>query len=232
MTINISLKELLESGAHFGHQAKRWNPKMQPYLHGVQDGVHVFDLIKTKTALEEALSAIKNAAKDGKVILLVGCKKQVKEKVKEVAEKAGISYVNERWLGGTFSNFDQIKKSIKKLAEMKKKMAEGEYNQFTKKERLLLDREIQRLERFFGGISTLEKLPDMLILIDIKKELSALREAIDQKVETVAIVDSNSDPTLVDWPIPMNDDAVKALSYVLDLIGEAVEEGKPKKSSK
>jgi len=229
MAIKISLEELLEAGARFGHQAKRWNPKMASYLYGIQEGVHVFDLTKTKVAMEEALDVLKNAAKEGKNILILGTKKQCKEKIIEIGKETGMPYVSERWLGGTLTNFDQMKRSISKLSEMKTKMAAGEYKKYTKKERLLLEREITRLERFFGGISTLEKLPDMLFVVDTHKETQAVKEALKMKIETIGIVDSNSDPTVVDYPIPMNDDAAKALEYVLDLVKKAILEGQSKK---
>lgn len=228
MNTKVSAKTLLDAGAHFGHQARRWNPKMAPYLYGVQDGIHVFDLIKTKDLLEEALDVLKAAAKEGKTILFLGTKKQVKEKTKKVAEECGCRYVYERWLGGTLTNFDQIKKSLSKLSEMKGKMASGEYNKFTKKERLLMEREIARLERFFGGLSGMDKAPDIMFIIDTHKELSAVKEAKSVGVTTIGIVDSNSDPSLIDYPIPMNDDANMALEYVLDLVKEAILEGKGK----
>jgi small subunit ribosomal protein S2 len=227
--IKISLEELLETGAHYGHQAKRWNPKMSPYLYGVQEGVHVFDLVKTKEALEEALSILKKTSAEGKVILLLGSKKQIKDKIIEIGKETGCPYVSERWLGGTLTNFDQIKRSLDKLAEMKEKLAAGEYKKYTKKERLLIEREIARLERFFGGMSSLEKLPDLIFIVDTHKEISAVKEAKRAKIETIGIVDSNADPSLIDYPIPMNDDATKALEYVLNLIKEAILEGKKKK---
>ena len=227
MTIKVSAEELLERGAHFGHQSKRWNPKMGQYLYGEEGGVHVFDLIKTKKLLEEALEFLKTSTKEGKVILFVGCKKQAQEKTREVAEATGSSYFTERWLGGTLTNFDQIKKSIKKLTEMKEKMTNGEYAANTKKERLLIDREIARLERYFGGISKLEKVPDILVVVDTHKEESAIREANSKNIKIVGIVDSNADPEVVDYPIPMNDDASKAVEYVLDLMKEAILEGNP-----
>ncbi len=226
MTIKVSAEELLKGGAHFGHQAKRWNPKMEEYLYGVEDGVHVFDLIKTKALIEEALEFIKNSISEGKTVLLLGTKKQVKDKIIEIGKETGCPYVSERWLGGTFSNFEQIGKSIKRLFEMKEKNAQGGYKNFTKKERLLIQREIERLERFFDGISTLKKVPDVLFVVDTHKENSAVREAVRSKVNIVGIVDSNSDPTDINYPIPMNDDASKALIYVLDLVKEAILEGK------
>ncbi|MCX6705843.1 MAG: 30S ribosomal protein S2 [Candidatus Woesebacteria bacterium] len=228
MTTKVSAEELLERGAHFGHQSKRWNPKMGEYLYGEEGGVHVFDLIKTKALLEEALEFLKVSSKEKKSILFVGCKKQAQEKTREVAEATGSSYFTERWLGGTLTNFDQIKKSIKKLIDMKEKMTNGEYASFTKKERLLIDREIARLERYFGGISKLEKVPDILVVIDTHKEISAIKEANSKGVKIVGIVDSNADPEDINYPIPMNDDASKAIEYVLDLMKEAILDGKTK----
>jgi len=226
--VTVSLEDLLESGAHFGHQTKRWNPKMEEYIYGSENGVHIFDLTKTKPLLEAALEFLTKSAKEGKVILILGTKKQIKDKVAEVANDAGVPFVSERWLGGTISNFGQMKKSLKKLEEMKLNMSSGVYNKFTKKERLLIDREITRLERFFGGVTTLTNVPDVLFVIDTKHEAGAVYEANAKHVPVVGIVDSNSDPDLVTFPIPMNDDASKALEYVLKLVGEAIKEGKGK----
>lgn len=221
----------MEVGAHFGHQSRRWDPRMEEYLYGTQDGVHVFDLPKTKEAIEEALDAITKAVSEGKIILFLGTKKQAKAKAREVAEEVEMPFVDERWLGGTLTNFGQMQKSIKKLEEMKEGREKGEYQHLTKKERLDLDREIERLERFFGGIASLEDKPDMLFIIDTKREESAVREAEKEGVDTVAIVDSNSNPTAVTYPIPMNDDATQAIEYVLELVKEAVEEGQKKKKT-
>lgn len=228
MTVKISLEELLNTGAHFGHQTRRWNPKMEEYLYGSEQGVHIFDLTKTKPMLEEALAFLTKEASEGKTILILGTKKQIKDKVAEVAGEAGVPFVSERWLGGTISNFGQMKKSLKKLEEMKMNMASGFYSKYTKKERLLIDREITRLERFFGGITTLEKVPDVLFVIDTKREAGAVHEANEKGVKIVGIVDSNSDPDLIDYPIPMNDDASKALEYVLGLVKDAILDGKKK----
>lgn len=220
--VTVSLEELLNAGAHFGHQTRKWNPKMEEYLYGSENGVHIFDLTKTKPALEEALEFLSNSKKEGKTILLLGTKKQVKEKIAEVGDSLGIPYVNERWLGGTISNFGQITKSLKKLEELQANIASGVYNKFTKKERLLIEREVSRLERFFGGVKNLKNVPDVLFVVDIKREIGAVREAKAKGVKLVGIVDSNSDPDLVDYPIPMNDDASKALGYVLDLVQKAL----------
>lgn len=223
---DVSLKDLIESGAHFGHQSRRWNPKMEEYIYAQKEGVHVFDLTITKDKLEEALEFLSDSAKEGKQFLLLGTKKQASEKVREVAENTDIFFVSERWLGGTLTNFDQMKKSTSKLHEMKEKRKEGEYKHRTKKERVLIDREIERLERFFGGISDMDEIPDVLIVVDTKKEIIAVKEADMAGVTVVGIVDSNADPTLVDYPIPMNDDASKAVEYVLELMEEAILQGK------
>lgn len=227
--VEVSLEGLLEAGAHFGHQTKRWNPKMEEYLYGSEGGVHIFDLVKTKEALEAALDLLTTSIKEGKTILLLGTKKQIKDKIRELGEDTGLPFVDERWLGGTISNFEQIKKSLKKLEDLKSKMASGEFNKFTKKERLLIDREITRLERFFGGLKGITKVPEVLFIIDTKREASAVREAERSGVTTIGIVDSNSDPDMIDYPIPMNDDASRALEYVLGLIKETVLDAKKAK---
>ena len=219
---DISLDTLLEAGAHFGHQIRRWNPKMDKYRHATKKGVFVFDLFKTRDEIVEALNQIEKAVSEKKSITLVGTKKQVKDQVKEVAEKAGVSYVNERWLGGTFSNFGQIRASIKKLGEMKANMESGEYEKLTKKERLEIQRDIDKMERKFGGIVNLEKKPDMMIIIDTQREKGAVKEAKEQNIATVGIIDSNANPNDVDFPIPMNDDSPDALKYILELIGQAL----------
>lgn len=226
--IKISLEELIDTGAHFGHQTRRWNPKMGEYLYGAENGIHIFDLTKTKPLMEEALEFLTKVASEGKTILILGTKKQIKDKVAEVAQKVGVAYVNERWLGGTISNFEQMKKSIRKMEEMKSNMASGAYAKYTKKERLLIDREIARLERFFDGIKNMTGVPDVLFVIDTKREAAAVREANARKVTVIGIVDSNADPDAIDYPIPMNDDASKALEYMLNLVGQAIEEGKVK----
>ncbi len=228
MAIDVSLKELIESGAHFGHQSRRWNPKMEEYIYSEKEGVHVFDLTITKQMLEEALEFLQQSAKEGKNIVLLGTKKQVKDKVAEVAKESGVFYVNERWLGGTITNFDQMKRSTSKLHDMKKKREQGEYKNRTNKERVLINREIERLERFFGGIADMDQSPEVLVVVDTKRESIAIKEANMNEIPVVGIVDSNADPTLIDYPIPMNDDASKGLEYVLDLVKDAILAGKAK----
>ncbi len=234
MAVKISLKDLLEAGCHFGHQASRWNPKMKPYIFTAREGIHVFDLAKTKEGLEEAAAFAKaTAAKDGKIVF-VGTKRQAKEVVKEVAQSVDMPYVSERWLGGTITNWEQIKKRIKRLKDLKEKREKGEFRRFTKKERILIDREISRLEKLFGGIVDLEDLPEAIFVIDTKKEMAAVREANKKGIKVVALVDTNSDPDLIDYIIPANDDAVKSIELIVRKIGEAIgkKKAKPKKTEK
>ncbi|KKQ25394.1 MAG: 30S ribosomal protein S2 [Candidatus Woesebacteria bacterium GW2011_GWA1_37_8] len=226
MSTKISLDELIKTGAHFGHQTKRWNPKMGEYLYGVKDGVHIFNLEKTAKCLEEALEFLNKSAASGKNVLFLGTKKQAKDIIKKVAIESGSYYVNERFLGGTFTNFAQIKRSTEKLVDMKKKFAENFYQGYTKKEKLLLEREVARLERYFRGIVGIKETPQVMVVVDIKREYQAIKEAVNMGVTVVALVDSNTDPSLIDYPIPMNDDATKALEYVLELMGAAIKEGR------
>lgn len=226
MTTKVSLKDLLESGAHFGHQASRWNPKMKPYLYTVRDGVHVFDLAKTKEGLEQAAAFVKTTAAEGGKIVFVGTKRQAAAIIKEEAKKAGMPWVSERWLGGTITNWEQIKKNIDKLIDMKDKREEGEYKKYTKKEQILIDRKITKLERFLGGLVDLKELPEALFVIDIKKEITAVKEARMKEIPVVAVVDSNSNPDLIDYMIPANDDAIGAVKLIVGTIAEAAKEGK------
>ncbi len=231
MAVKINLKDLLEAGCHFGHQSSRWNPKMKPYIFTARDGVHVFDLAKTKESLEAAMDYVKEITREGKIIVFVGTKRQAKEVIKKVAQSVGMPYVSERWLGGTFTNWEQIKGRIGRLKDLKEKREKGEFNKFTKKERLLIDREISRLEKLFGGIDELEDLPEAIFVVDTKRELSAVREANKRDIKVVGLVDTNSDPDLVDYVIPANDDAAKSIELIVRKIGEAVK-SLPKKSSK
>lgn len=219
---DVSAQKLVETGAHFGHQMRRWNPRMKEFLYKVQDSTFIFDLIKTKALLEEALDFLAAESNAGKKILFVGTKKQLKEKIIEVAQETKNYYIAERWLGGTFTNFEQIKKSLHKMEDMKKKLANGEYASYTKKERLLISRDIEKLERMIGGLAGMEKIPDVVFVVDTHKEETAVSESRRLKVPVVGIVDSNGDPDDVDYAIPMNDDATQAVSYILDLVKETL----------
>lgn len=222
MAINVSAEKLLEAGAHFGHQRRRWNPKMEPFMHDTVDGVFVFDLIQTRDRLEEALRYLQKVKLEGKKILLVATKKQIKDKVKSLAEKTGIFYVDERWLGGTLTNFKQIRKSIEKLSALEEELRNAKALGYTKKERLDLSRDIEKLKRKFGGILQMEETPDVMVVVDTHRESSAVKEANMLEIPIVGIVDSNAEPDPIDYVIPMNDDATAALEYFMDLLEVAL----------
>lgn len=220
--IRISVEKLFETGAHCGHQVSRSHPKSKDFIYAKEGGVLIFDLPKTKKLLSEALLFLASAAKKNNGILFLGTKRQIRDKVKEAAQGCGSFFVGNRWLGGTLTNFSQIKKSLEKLEDLKSRRQKGDFGDYTKKELLLVDREIKRLEEDFGGLSGIKDLPSVLVMVDTKKESTALDEAIKTGVPVVAIVDSNSDPNRVDYPIPMNDDSVDAVGYVLDLISQTI----------
>lgn len=224
--MEVTLEELLEAGAHFGHHVRRWNPKMKVFIYGAKDGVHVFDLVKTRDYLIAALGEIQKAKKEGKLILLVGTKKQAKDRIKEIGENTETPYVNERWLGGSLTNFRQIALSVSKLADLKKKLEGGEFAEYTKKEKLLVSRQIEKLEKIVGGLANLNKLPDLMIVIDTHREKGAVIEANRMDIPVVGVIDTNGDPDQVTFPIPMNDDAKAALDFVLALIEKALMGGK------
>ena len=226
MAVPADLKELLEAGAHFGHQTKRWNPKMAEYIYTARDGVHVFDLTITADLLDKACEYVRDTVASGREVVLIGTKRQAKAIVREEAAKAGAPFVAERWLGGTLTNWDEIGKRIRKLVEMKAKKEAGEYKKYTKKENVLIDKDINRLERFLGGISRLKEIPEALFIVDTLKEKAAVLEAVSCGVKVVAIVDSNCDPDPIDYPIPANDDAVRSIKYIVSRIATAYAEGK------
>lgn len=228
---SVTLEELLEAGCHFGHQAKRWHPKMKPYIWTVRDGVHVFDLVKTKECLEKAARFAKATAAKGGKIVFVGTKRQARGIIKEEAKRCQMPYVDQRWLGGMITNWEQIKKSIDKLTDMREKKKEGEYEKYTKKENILINREISRLERFFDSMVGLEEFPEAIFVVDCKKEEAAVKEAKAKGVKIVGIVDTNTDPTGIDYPIPANDDAVGSIKLITSRIAEAVIEGKRNEQS-
>lgn len=220
------MKDLLEAGVHFGHQSKRWNPKMKQYIFTARNGVHVIDLAKTVPLLEEAYDAIRDISSDGREVIFVGTKKQARHIVTEEAKRVGAMYMSERWIGGLLTNFDSIKKSLKKLETLKEQRESGELDTFTKKERAGFDHEIARLERQLGGVATLKQLPGALFVIDPRKEEIAVMEAKNAGVKVIAVVDTNCDPTHIDYPIPGNDDALKSIKLFVSVMANAVEEGK------
>ncbi|HUR46033.1 MAG TPA: 30S ribosomal protein S2 [Candidatus Saccharimonadales bacterium] len=223
--ISIGVKELLESGVHFGHQTKRWNPKMKRFIFDARNGIHIIDLSKTATQLQAACDFISKAVLKGGNVLFVGTKKQAQEAVRESAKACNQFYVTERWLGGTLTNFATIKRSINRLKEIEKMEADGTMNQYVKQEQSMIRREAARLIKYFEGIRNMDKFPAIMFVVDIKREHNAVAEARRLKIPLVAIVDTNCDPDLVEFPIPANDDAIRSvrliLSTVVDTISQA-----------
>lgn len=221
----VSILEMLKSGVHFGHRLSKWHPKMQPYIFGAKDGIYIIDLEKTAEKLKEAMAFLKEVAKkDGKV-LFIGTKTQAKEIIKNHAGKVNMPYITERWVGGLFTNFSIISKLIKELREIKKEKESGGFDKYTKLEQSKLEERITRLEKLVGGIGNLEKLPQAIFMVDTKKGKTALREAKIMKIPVVAIVDTNTNPTGIEYPIPSNDDATKAIELFTSLAAEAIAEG-------
>jgi small subunit ribosomal protein S2 len=218
-------KELLEAGCHFGHLRKKWNPKMTPYIFMEHKGVHIIDLNRTAECLERAAQAMKIMAKNGKKILFVATKKQAREIVQKAAESVGMPYVTERWLGGMMTNFMTIRKSVKKMQSIERMLADTTLTSITKKERLTLAREHAKMSKQLSGIANLNRLPSAVYIVDIHHEHIALAEARKLGIKTIGIVDTNSDPTLVDFPIPSNDDASKAIAFITNYLTEAIREG-------
>lgn len=218
-------QDLLDAGVHFGHLTRKWNPKMAPYIFMERNGIHIIDLNKTLVKTEEAASAIKQIVKSGRKILFVATKKQAKEIVANQAKKVNMPFVTERWLGGMLTNFATVRKSIKKMSNIDKMTKDGTYAILSKKERLMIQRERIKLEALLGGIADLNRLPAAIFLIDVKKEHIAVAEALKLNIPTFAMVDTNSDPSNIDFPIPANDDATKSITLITDIIVKAIEEG-------
>lgn len=222
----ISMKQLLEAGVHFGHQTRRWNPKMAPYIFAERNGIYIIDLQKTVKKVVEAYDFVREVAATGKPILFVGTKKQAQETIKEEALRAGEYYVNERWLGGMLTNYQTIEKRIKRLRELERMEAEGTLELLTKKERFKLLGEKEKLERFLGGIKDMPELPGAIFVIDPRKEKIAVNEARKLGIPVVAIVDTNCDPDEIDYVIPGNDDAIRAVKLLASVVGDAILEAK------
>lgn len=222
----ISMKQLLEAGVHFGHQTRRWNPKMKKYIFTERNGIYIIDLQKTVKKVEEAYNFVKELAANGGKILFVGTKKQAQESVKEEAERCGMFYVNQRWLGGTLTNFVTIQKRIKRLKEIEKMAEDGTFDVLPKKEVIRIKKEQERLEKFLGGIKEMKELPDALFVIDPRKERIAVAEARKLNIPIIGIVDTNCDPDEIDYVIPANDDAIRAVKLLTSKIADAVLEGK------
>lgn len=228
----ISLLELLQSGAHFGHKTSRWNPKMKPYIFTVRNDIHILDLEKTRKALTKAAEFAGQVAQTGGTILFIGTKRQARSIVKKNAEIAGQPYINVRWLGGTFTNFKTIQKTVRKLEKLQELKASGQLeSRYTKKERLLVEREIEKLEKLFVGMKDMKRIPQAVFIADINYDDIALAEARKMKVPIIAIVDTNSNPEGVDYPIPCNDDATQAIELITSIIATAIKEKRATASS-
>ena len=221
---NIQMKELLEAGVHFGHQTRRWNPKMKPFIFGKRNGIHIVDLQKTLHHFEDSAEFIRDLAANGRNVLFVGTKRQAQDAIREEAERCGMFYMNHRWLGGTMTNFRTIRKSIQRFKEIEEILS-NEDSHLTKKERIRLERQRRKMDRAFGGIKDMEDLPDALFVVDTVHEHIAIKEANRLGIPVVAVVDTNSDPEEVDFPIPGNDDAIRAIRLFTSRIADNILEG-------
>lgn len=222
----VSMKQLLEAGVHFGHQTRRWNPKMARYIFTERNGIYIIDLQKTVKKLEEAYMFVRDVAANGDNVLFVGTKKQAGESIKEEAERAGAHYVNARWLGGMMTNFKTIRRRIQRLEQLRKMQEDGTFDRLPKKEVGKLELEIEKLEKYLGGIKTMNKLPGALFIVDPRKERIAVAEAKKLGIPLVAIVDTNCDPDEIDYVIPGNDDAIRAVKLIAGTMADAIIEGR------
>ena len=221
----VSMKQLLEAGVHFGHQTRRWNPKMARFIFTERNGIYIIDLQKTVKKMDEAYNFVHDLAAEGGKILFVGTKKQAQESIKNEAERCNQFYVNERWLGGMLTNFQTIEKRVKRLKTLEKQAEDGTFDVLPKKEVTILKHEMEKLQKYLGGIKDMKKLPDALFVIDPKKEEIAVSEARKLNIPIIATVDTNCDPDLIDYPIPANDDAIRAVKLLTGKIADAVLEG-------
>jgi small subunit ribosomal protein S2 len=229
--VSVTMKELLEAGVHFGHQTRRWNPKMRDYIFGQRNGIYIIDLQKTIKNFKEALQFVKSVAENGQDVLFVGTKKQAQDIVKDYASKSESSYVNQRWLGGLLTNFVTVRSSVDKLVELEEMREDGRWDLLSKKEQSRQEKVYRKLSKNLGGIKTMSRLPGAMFVIDSSKEDIALAEAHKMKVPIVAVVDTNGDPDPVDYPIPGNDDAVRAIELFASKVAEAIVEGKKSRIS-
>jgi len=228
----VELQTLLEAGAHFGHLTRRWNPKMKPYIFMERNGIHIIDLKKTQELLDAAFNAVSNIVAEGKRPLFVGTKTQASDVVEQEAKRCNAFYVTERWLGGMLTNFSTIRKSVKRLTNIEKMETDGTFDNITKKERLFLTRERDKLQEVLSGVVDMSRLPGIVYVVDIKKEAIAVKEARRLGIPVVAIVDTNTDPELIDYPIPANDDALKTVQVITRVIADAVAEGMERSSAR
>ena len=222
----VAMKQLLEAGVHFGHQTRRWDPKMAEYIFQARNGIHIIDLQKTSKKIDEAYAFLKEQAEEGKTVLFVGTKKQAQECVKEAAEKSGMYYVDQRWLGGMLTNFDTIRTRVQRLKDLEKMQEDGTFEVLPKKEVILLKKEMEKLERNLGGIKNMEEIPGVIFLVDPKKEHIAVLEAKKLGIPVIGLVDTNCNPEEVVYAIPGNDDAIRAVKLITDVMANAIIEGR------
>lgn len=222
----VDLQQLLEVGCHFGHQSKKWHPKMAEYIYTEKNGVHIFDLAKTAEQMQLAYNYAYQLGKQGKILVLVGTKRQVRDAVQGAANRVGLPYITSRWLGGFLTNWNQVKKSLKRMLNIEEGLRTGKYDKYTKYERSQLEKEAGKLSRFFGGLRKLTKQPDALFVVDTNREKVAVTEANKIEVPVIGIVDSNANPSLIDLPIPSNDDAVKSVTLIINYVMDGYEEGR------
>ena len=222
----VAMKQLLEAGVHFGHQTRRWDPKMAEYIFQARNGIHIIDLQKTSKKIDEAYAFLKEQAEEGKTVLFVGTKKQAQECMKEAAIKCGMYYVDQRWLGGMLTNFETIRARVQRLKDLETMQEDGTFDVLPKKEVILLKKEMEKLEKNLGGIKEMEELPGVIFLVDPKKERIAVLEAKKLNIPVIGLVDTNCNPEEVDFPIPGNDDAIRAVKLIADVMANAVIEGR------
>ena len=222
----VTMRQMLEAGVHFGHQTRRWNPKMKRFIFGERNGIYIIDLDQTMSRVETAYNFVRDLSAKGGTVLFIGTKKQAQDPVRSYAEKSGMYYINERWLGGMLTNFETISKRVAKMQEYERMKASGEFEAMPKKEALLLSRELEKLQKNLGGIRHMAKRPDCIFILDTKKEHIAVTEANKLKIPVVAVVDTNVDPDVIQFPIPGNDDAIRANALMCHVIAEAVLEGR------
>ena len=228
----VSLEELLEAGVHFGHQSRRWNPKMFPYIYTERNSIHIIDLVQTAQLLTEAYDVIKNASKEGKTFLFLGTKRQAAGIIAKEAQRSGSYYINQRWLGGMLTNWITIKSRVERLKKLEEKYSAGVINTLPKKEASIFRKELEKLRRHLNGIKAMKKLPDLVIIVDQKKEFTAIQECIKLGIPTICMLDTNCNPEIIDIPIPSNDDAIRSINLVMTKISDAILEGRSLEKNK
>lgn len=221
----VTLAELLEAGVHFGHQARRWNPKMFPYIYAERNGIHIIDLVQTSKLLTNACTFVRKASEEGKTFLFVGTKRQAASVISQEAERCGANYINQRWLGGILTNWFTIKTRVERLKDLEHKEESGYLDQLPKKEAAALRRELEKLRKNLNGIKNMRALPDLVIIVDQKRESTAIQECIKLKIPVISILDTNCDPDLTDIPIPANDDAIRSIKLIISKLADSIYEG-------